>query len=566
MKVSSEVADDACAYISEYNLTGMLNELVELSKVRQECLYGQKGDSTDILQVYADEVAMAFAHNKKIEEQMTQGKGDEKDEKKKKKAPKTIPFGKGLRAFFEFLLELSQDGVDMRQKLDFFKNRDLQAVIGDIVAGTNEGTKKPKCAKGTRDMSPRKMAIREKAFEIIRGIFKKHGASEIDTPVFELKETLTSKYGEDSKLIYDLEDQGGELLSLRYDLTVPFARYCAQHGISSIKRFHIAKVYRRDNPQMKRGRFREFYQCDFDIAGQYGTMIPDADLLNVIIDILTSLDIGNFIIKLNHRKFLDAMVSLSGCEKRKFKAICSSIDKLDKEPWSAVRDELKNVKGLTDEMCDNLHKFVQLKGEPWTLLKKLKDEAIFKGHKEGEKTVEDMELLFKYLDSMNVLHKISFDFSLARGLDYYTGVIYEAVLTDDGRVGSISGGGRYDGLIGMFSGENIPSVGGSIGIERIFNILEEKMIAKGNIRATETQILVSSLGKNLTAKRLEACSLLWNAGIKAETLYVDNPRADKTFNYAFKNEIPLIMILGESEMAKGIYKIRILNENREIEL
>ena len=180
--------------------------------------------------------------------------------------------------------------------------------------------------------------------------------------------------------------------------------------------------------------------------------------------------------------------------------------------------------------------------------------------------MEEMELLFKYLDHMKVLDKISFDFSLARGLDYYTGVIYEAVLTDDGRVGSISGGGRYDGLIGMFSGKNIPSVGGSIGIERIFNILEEKMIAKGEIRATETQILVSSLGKNLTAKRLEACSMLWNAGLKAETLYVDNPRADKTFQYAFDNGIPLIMILGEAEMAQGIYKVRILNENREIEL
>jgi histidyl-tRNA synthetase len=127
------------------------------------------------------------------------------------------------------------------------------------VSASNEGTRKPKCAKGTRDMSPTKMAIREKAFNIIREIFKKHGASEIDTPVFELKETLTSKYGEDSKLIYDLEDQGGELLSLRYDLTVPFARFVAQKGITSIKRFHIAKVYRRDNPQMKRGRFREFY-------------------------------------------------------------------------------------------------------------------------------------------------------------------------------------------------------------------------------------------------------------------------------------------------------------------
>lgn len=174
-----------------------------------------------------------------------------------------------------------------------------------------------------------------------------------------------------------------------------------------------------------------------------------------------------------------------------------------------------------------------------------------------------MEILFTYLDSMKILDRISFDFSLARGLDYYTGVIYEAILTDTDRVGSISGGGRYDGLIGMFSGKSIPSVGGSIGIERIFNILEEKAKQKGEIRATETQILVSSMGKNLTAKRMETCSILWKAGIKSETLYVDNPRADKTFSYAFDNGIPLILIIGEQEIQEGIYKVKSLNENKE---
>jgi len=137
-------------------------------------------------------------------------------------------------------------------------------------------------------------------------------------------------------------------------------------------------------------------------------------------------------------------------------------------------------------MCLKLEKFVQYKGQPWEMLNRLKDEAVFQGHTEGEETIKEMETLFTYLESMNVLGNISFDFSLARGLDYYTGVIYEAVLTDTDRVGSISGGGRYDGLIGMFSGKNIPSVGGSIGIERIFNILEEQAIARGEIRATET--------------------------------------------------------------------------------
>lgn len=180
-------------------------------------------------------------------------------------------------------------------------------------------------------MHPRQMVIRNKAMSIINNVFSKHGAVEIDTPVFELKETLLGKYGEDSKLIYDLQDQGGELLSLRYDLTVPFARYLAMYNIEKMKRFHIAKVYRRDQPALGKGRFREFYQCDFDIAGSYGgSMIPDAESLFVLSDILTQLDIGKFEVKVNHRQILDAMIELSGAPKEKFKQICSSIDKLDK--------------------------------------------------------------------------------------------------------------------------------------------------------------------------------------------------------------------------------------------
>jgi len=266
-------------------------------------------------------------------------------------------------------------------------NKELDSVLNEVLEQRNEERRKPKCAKGTRDMTPLQMAIRERAFNIIRTIFKKHGAVEIDTPVFELKETLMGKYGEESKLIYDLEDQGGELLSLRYDLTVPFARYVALNNLPSIKRYHIAKVYRRDQPQMNKGRFREFYQCDFDIAGSYGLMLPDAEVLKVLVEILTQLDIGNFVVKINHRKFLDAMVELCGCEKRKFKAICSSVDKLDKEPWEKVREELITMKGLTPEMTDKLEKFVKFVGKPRDLLKRLKKEAVFQGHKEGEETI-----------------------------------------------------------------------------------------------------------------------------------------------------------------------------------
>ena len=253
---------------------------------------------------------------------------------------------------------------------------------------------------------------------------------------------------------------------------------------------------------MNKGRFREFYQCDFDIAGDYSLMIPDAEVLTVVIEILRDLEIGPFQIKVNHRKFLDAMVELAGCEKRKFKSICSSIDKLDKEPWDKVKMELINQKGLTEEMTEKLHKFVVLSGKPWDLLKTLKDEGVFEGHESAMKTIEEMELLFTYLDAVGVLDNISFDFSLARGLDYYTGLIYEAILTGSDR-GSIAGGGRYDGLVGMFSGKDIPAIGVSIGIERVFAILEEKAKNDERIRATKTQVLIAQLGKKLTTERMK---------------------------------------------------------------
>ena len=324
----------------------------------------------------------------------------------------------------------------------------------------------------------------------------------------------------------------------------------------------MAKVYRRDQPQMSKGRFREFYQCDFDIAGDYALMIPDAEVLSVVCEILSALEIGQFQVKLNHRKFLDAMVELAGCEKRKFKTICSSIDKLDKEPWEKVKKELINQKGLTEEMTDKLHRFVQFQGKPWEMLAELKAANVFEGHETAMKTIEEMEMLFTFLDAMGALDNILFDFSLARGLDYYTGLIYEAILTGSDR-GSIAGGGRYDGLVGMFSGKNIPAVGVSIGIERIFAILEKKAEEEKKVRSTKTHILVAQVGKNLTAERMKILGELWRANIPAETMYLDNPKPAKQIDFAFDNGIPLIMWIGEDEIAKGLVKVKSLSYHEE---
>ena len=423
---------------------------------------------------------------------------------------------------------------------------------------------KVKVVKGARDFLPYQMAIRDKAFSIIKNVFKKHGAVEIDTPVFELKETLMGKYGEDSKLIYDLNDQGGELLSLRYDLTVPFARFMAVHNIPSIKRFHIGKVYRRDSPQMSKGRFREFYQCDFDIAGpNYGKMIPEAEVLKVVVEILTQLPVGGFNIKLNHRKLLDAIVNISGIPEEKFKIVCSSVDKLDKEEWNTVKAELLS-KGVSEEQADKLWEYVQLKDKPKELLKKLETLNELMGNEKGKLALEEMGILFDYIEIEGVDKYCTFDLSLARGLDYYTGLIYETVLTDTDKVGSISGGGRFDDLVGMFSGKQIPAVGVSIGIERVFNILEEKLKDDPSLRSVETEILIAAVGKNLTKERFKLVNELWDNGFKAEILYNENPRMDKQMDYAVNNRIPFMVFIGDNELKENKIKIKCMANGNEI--
>ncbi|KPP73124.1 histidyl-tRNA synthetase, cytoplasmic-like [Scleropages formosus] len=423
-----------------------------------------------------------------------------------------------------------------------------------------------KTAKGTRDYNPKQMAIREKVFDTIIRCFKRHGAETIDTPVFELKETLTGKYGEDSKLIYDLKDQGGELLSLRYDLTVPFARYLAMNKITNIKRYHIAKVYRRDNPAMTRGRYREFYQCDFDIAGQYDPMIPDAECLKIVHEILSELDLGDFRIKVNDRRILDGMFEVCGVPDDKFRTICSTVDKLDKVLWLYT------------------HMHAHTRGKD--MAEKLLQDPKLSQSKQACAGLADMKLLFSYLELFNVTDKVVFDLSLARGLDYYTGVICEAVLTqttsapatqerngpagEEGvSVGSVAGGGRYDGLVGMFDlkGRKVPCIGVSIGIERVFSIMEQKAEAQAEkIRTTETQVLVASAQKNLLEERLKLTAELWDAGIKAEVLYKKNPKLLSQLQHCEETGIPLVAILGEQEIKDGVVKLRTVATREEVDV
>uniref|UniRef100_A0A8C3XSY8 histidine--tRNA ligase n=1 Tax=Chelydra serpentina TaxID=8475 RepID=A0A8C3XSY8_CHESE len=448
-----------------------------------------------------------------------------------------------------------------------------------VQLGTDEGKKNfiLKTPKGTKDYSPKQMAIREKVFNTIISCFKRHGAEVIDTPVFELKETLMGKYGEDSKLIYDLKDQGGELLSLRYDLTVPFARFLAMNKITNIKRYHIAKVYRRDNPAMTRGRYREFYQCDFDIAGQFDPMIPDAECLKIVHEILSMLRLGDFLIKVNDRRVLNGVFAVCGIPDSLFHSTCSTMDKLNKATWEDVKSEMVGEKGLSPEAVDRIGEYVQLHAGGLGLIEQLLQDTKLSQNKLAREGLGDMKLLFEYLTLFGIADKISFDLSLARGLDYYTGLIYEAVLLqpqnahreEPVNVGSVAGGGRYDKLVGMFDskGRKVPCVGVSIGIERIFSIMEQEVEAcKEKIRTTETQVLVATPQKNFLDVRLKLISELWDSGIKAEMLYKKNPKLLNQLQYCEDMGIPLAAIVGEQELKNGIVKLRVVASREEVRM
>lgn len=405
------------------------------------------------------------------------------------------------------------------------------------------------------------MVIRDKIFATITDVFKRHGAVTIDTPVFELKEILAGKYGEDSKLIYDLADQGGEICSLRYDLTVPFARWLAMNrDIQNIKRYHIAKVYRRDQPAMTKGRMREFYQCDFDIAGTYDPMLPDAEIVRIVTEVFEGLGWkGRYTIKLNHRKILDGIFEVCGVPKEKIRTISSAVDKLDKLPWEEVRKEMTEEKGLTEEVADKIGEYVVQKGQK-DLLKRLQADPTLTTNPSMKAGLEEMVLLFNYLEAFDSLANVSFDLSLARGLDYYTGVIFEIVTEgsaplattstvaaappkpykksssakagadfDEDRssdpsvgVGSIAAGGRYDNLVGMFSGKTqIPCVGISFGVDRIFSITKARMAAESSaarVRNNEVDVYVMAFGgkgfTGLLKERMAVCTQLWDAGVK----------------------------------------------------
>lgn len=451
-----------------------------------------------------------------------------------------------------------------------------------------------KTPKGTKDWADKDMIVRDGIFGSLSSLFKRHGGVTIDTPVFELREILTGKYGEDSKLIYNLEDQGGELTSLRYDLTVPFARFVALNNIASIKRYHIAKVYRRDQPAMTKGRMREFYQCDFDIAGNYDTMVPDSEILTILCEGLTGLGIQDFKVKLNHRKILDGIFQACGVKEEDVRKVSSAVDKLDKAPWEVVKKEMVVEKNQPEEVADRIGEFVKYNGSIREVLKVLQASEILQSNESAQQGIQEMTILADYTEAFGIDNFLSFDLSLARGLDYYTGLIYEAVTSasappenaselkekakkekksDDEDaseyvgVGSIAAGGRYDGLVGMFSnGKSIPCVGISFGVERIFSIIKARAAKElEKLSSSQTQVYVMAFGggegwNGFLAERMSVVNQLWKAGIEAEYLYKLKANPRKQFDAAEKAGAQIAVILGKEEFPEGKVKIKVLGQ------
>ncbi|KAH6619795.1 hypothetical protein B0J18DRAFT_467926 [Chaetomium sp. MPI-SDFR-AT-0129] len=410
------------------------------------------------------------------------------------------------------------------------------------------------------------------ARQTISTVLERHGGVPLDTPVFELRSILSEKYGEDSKLIYDLADQGGEACSLRYDLTVPFARWLSMRSdVQHIKRYQIAKVYRRDQPAIARGRLREFYQCDFDIAGVYDLMIPDAEILCVVAEVFEAFEIG-VTVKINHRKILDGLFEIAGVPADKIRATSSAVDKLDKAPWDEVRKEMLE-KGLSEEVADRVGGYVQLNGSMEEMLEDLASDPNLAASSALQEGLAEMKLLASYLEAMGVIDQVSFDLSLARGLDYYTGLIYEVVVDDNDNaraptqavgVGSIAAGGRYDDLVGMYGRRPLPCVGISFGVDRVFTILDARRPKKKKDNSDLTgqvQVYIMAFGgkefDRLLLERMRVARQLWAAGIRAEFAAKVKPKPLQQFNAS--EGVPVAVMLGQEELEAGQVRVKQLH-------
>ena len=425
---------------------------------------------------------------------------------------------------------------------------------------------KPSIPKGTRDFSPVEMAKRNYIFNTIREVFYRYGFQQIETPSMENLSTLMGKYGEEGdKLLFKIQNSGDyfsgltdeELLSrnaaklaskfcekgLRYDLTVPFARYVVMHRDEitfPFKRFQIQPVWRADRPQ--KGRYREFYQCDADVVGS-NSLLNEVELVQMIDAVFQKFGI-RVSIKINNRKILTGIAEIIG-EADKIVDITVAIDKLDEIGLDNVNAELAS-KGIPQEAIDKLQPIILLSGSNEEKLATLKD--VLAASETGLKGVEESEFILKTIAGLGIQSEVELDLTLARGLNYYTGAIFE-VKALDVQIGSISGGGRYDNLTGVFGMEGMSGVGISFGADRIYDVLNQlDLYPKEAVNGT--QLLFVNFGEAEAAYVLLVLAQVRAAGIRAE-IYPDAAKMKKQMSYANAKMVPFVAIVGENEMKEG---------------
>ena len=414
---------------------------------------------------------------------------------------------------------------------------------------------------GTRDFSPQEMARRNYIFSSIRTIFAQFGFQQIETPAMENLSTLMGKYGDEGdKLLFKILNSGEAFAKLqpedlshtvtstkktcekglRYDLTVPFARYVVQHQSEicfPFKRFQIQPVWRADRPQ--KGRYREFYQCDADIIGST-SLLNEAELLKLIDRVFGTLGIA-VCIKLNNRKILAGIAEYIGYADQ-LTAITVAIDKIDKIGLDKVCDELRE-RGINDVAIEKLKPVLLLNGSNADKLNQL--ENLLTGSEIGRKGIEEIRQILKYQRASSISSEIELDLALARGLSYYTGAILE-VKAKDVQIGSISGGGRYDDLTGIFGLKNVSGVGISFGADRIYDVmLQLELFPESTL--TSTQLLFANFGEAEVEFILPIANALRESGLAVE-IYPENAKMKKQFDYANRRQIPWMAIVGETEM------------------
>ena len=405
---------------------------------------------------------------------------------------------------------------------------------------------KPSIPKGTRDFGQMEMARRNYIFDTIKGVFSLYGFQQIETPAMENIGTLMGKYGEEGdKLLFRIQNSGEKAAlapekGLRYDLTVPFARYVVQHReeISfPFKRFQIQPVWRADRPQ--KGRYREFYQCDVDVIGS-DSLLGELELIQIVEEVYRRLGI-NVCLHINNRKILAGIAEVIGAPEMIID-ITVAIDKLDKIGIDAVNAELLE-RGLTDEQVAKLQPILNLSGTTAEKLNALK--TILANSEVGLKGVEEMEIVFDELSIVNCQLSIELDLCLARGLNYYTGAIFE-VKALDAQIGSITGGGRYDNLTGIFGLPGVSGVGISFGADRIYDVLTELDLFPKELQST-TQLLFATFG----AAELHY-ALGWAKQLRARNIavevYPEPTKMKKQIGYADDKQIPFVAIVGGNEM------------------